>query len=1156
MEYLSPQNLSTLEGFLNIAKSDPKAELECKLLSGKIQTKDVVDRILSAIQKLSIGPPKEEQYLTVSYPDNTRVVVHGVHHIHKVCSNNSFREISLEVERKERYYDGKRDVVEVSDINSKFTLRRETPIKKDYDGNPNDPKAFPRVIHRKSYQTHNGLFQIDISMVRSRGGDAVTLRDILKRPNTYELELEFIGEKSKLDTKLIIAELVEILTTLLRAYYQTSFLLSESDIQRYQTEFRKSGHKYYNPVTMVRKHIRPGNPHNISKGYTVTNKADGERSGLYVSNDGRLLKITPKFQVTWTGLRAKDSSHAGDFVDGEFIADKQLFCIFDIYRFRKRDIRNLPLMTTDDDVHKNALNSRLGCAHVFLEDIHDFHVEPSLNPMRIEAKLFLAGDGVAMEEAITRMISTEFEYKTDGLIFTPRLSGVAPPADLIGNTWNTVYKWKPAEQNSIDFLVRLTPHKFIDPDTANEVQKGELYVARNARDMYVYPRETLNGEYSPRTLPSDFQLTGDTERIPSIFQPSVPRDPDAYEILLQLNDRGIPIDEEKQKIEDNTIIECAFDVEKRRWIVMRTRYDKTYEYKVLKKPQYGNDVLTANSIWTSMHVPVTIEMLKTHVTSPMDDTTEDDMYYRDDLKRDSRMLDNVYKFHNRIKESLYEKYIKKGDTLLELAVGRGGDLYKWIKAQPSRIVGMDISLSNLASPVDSVSRRILEAKKDKRVPATLLLQGDFTEHPLFEQSDKYMPILLGTQSGSTDYLKQFEGLNAFDDVACQFAMHYACKTEETFRNFTKNVRDSCKEYFFGTCSDGKSIYTLLHNKSTHLFGSDGRIAGEYTKEYVDKDTWSEEFGMGVKVMLESFVKPEIEYLVPFGKVVEIMEEMGFELEDSKLFNELYESQAKISLGEMQRDFSFLNRMFVFKRVKEFKKIEPEVVEEKEPEKVEEPKKEPEKEPEKAVGEAADKEVEKEAEKPEEVQEVVVPEVKEEKVEKAVRKRKLKKVEPEDVVLFGVADATGGEFREFSNMSEHSVEIDGVKYGSVEQYFQAMKATEFKDDETLKKILKTKTAKAVKALGNKVKDFNEDTWKVRRDDVMKKAVRAKFVQHPELRKKLMDTGEKTIGFADARDNYWSIGTSMGLEKAKLPGKWKGENHLGKIMMELRKEFHNS
>lgn len=1145
MEYLSPQHLKVLEEFLNIAKRDSKAEVECKLLSGKIQTKDVVDRIVSAVQSISIGPPTEEQYLTIGYPNDTRVVVKGVHPIHKVCSNNSFREIPLEVERKERYYDGKRDVLDVSEINARFTLRRETPVKKDYDGSPSDPKAFFRLINRKTYKTPNGLFQIDISMVKSkdREGKVKLVRDVLKQPHTYELEIEFIGEKTKLDTKLVIQELMMITTTLLKAYYQTNFLLTQSDIQRYEQEFKRSGHIFFNPVTMVRKHIRPGNPHNISKGYTVTNKADGERSGLYVANDGRILKFTPKLQVTWTGLKVKDNSHAGDFLDGEFIADKNLFCIFDVYRFRKRDTRNLPLMTTDEDTLNNPLNSRLGCAHLFLDDMKDFQVEPSLKPMRIEAKLFLAGDGSVMEEAITRMLDTQFEYKTDGLIFTPRTSGVAPQADRNGSTWTRVYKWKPAEQNSIDFLVRFTPKRFINPLDGKEVIQGELYVSRNAKDIYVYPREMMTGEYVPRNLPADFELLN-AARIPSLFQPSVPRDPDAFQILIPLNEKGVPIDDENQKVEDNTIIECAFNTDTRQWTIMRTRYDKTYQYKVLREAQYGNDVSVANSIWTSMHVPVTSDMLKKHFTEPIDDTLEDDMYYRDDIKRDTRAFTDVYSFHNRIKEDLYSKYVKKGDTLLELAVGKGGDLQKWIKAQPSKIVGMDISLSNLASPVDSASKRYLEKKRDGRVPPLLLVQGSFTSHPLFEQDDKYMPILMGTQSGHTDYLKQFEGLNAFEDVSCQFAMHYACETEETFRNFAKNIRDSCKEFFFGTCSDGQAIYSLLIGKKTHLFTVEGRVAGEYTKEYLDKDSWTEEFGMPVKVYLESFVKPEIEYLVPFGKVTEIMEEMGFELQDTKLFSEIYENQTRITLGDMQRDFSFLNRAFVFKRVRKFKEPEPEeekveVKEEKEKEEEEE-----EEQPKENVEEEIEKVAEEKRLEAEEVKEAEKP-----------KKRKLKKAEPEpEPILFAGADESKGEYRDFSNMSDHPVEIDGTKYPSVEHYYQAMKAVEFKDEDTLKKILKTKTSKSVKALGNKVKDFNEEVWKAKQDEVMEKGVRAKFVQHPELREKLVETGGKVIGYADARDLYWSIGTSMGLEKAKSPSKWRGQNKLGKILMKLREVFN--
>ena len=1124
MEHLSPQNLATIGEFLKVAKRDIHAEFECKLLAGRIQTKDVVDRILGAIETISVGPPKEEQYLTFSYPDNTRVVVHGMNHIQKVCSNNSFREIPLEVERKERYYDGKSDVLDVSELSSRFTLRRETAIKKDYDGNPSDVKAYPRLINRKSFTTTGGLFQIDISMVKSKDktGRVVLVRDLLKQVHTYELEIEFIGKSTAMDNQSIITELFQVMTTILKAYHQTGFLLPESDIQRYSNEFKTSVNIFFNIVTMMRKHVRIEKPHNISTGYTVTNKADGERSGLYVASDGKLLKITPKLQITWTGLTSNDNTHAGDFLDGEYIPEKHLFCVFDIYRFRKRDTRNLPLMTTDDDITKNPLNSRLGCVHMFLEDIIKFKVEPSLNPMRIEAKLFLAGDGVAMEEAISQILDTQFEYKTDGLVFTPRSTGVAPQSDRDRNTWKRVYKWKPAEQNSIDFLIRFAPRT-----QTLGIQKGDLYVSRNARDMYVYPREMMTGEYVPRELPSDFELTSAT-RIPSVFQPSLPRDPDAYKIIIKLNDKGIPVDDENNKIEDNTIIECAFSTETREWNVLRTRHDKTYQYKVQKEPQYGNDVSVANSNWTSIHFPVTSEMLRKHVTNPIEEAMEDDTYYREDVKRDSRLLSDVYDFHNRIKDTLYSQYIQKGDTLLELAVGKGGDMNRWIKAQPSRIVGMDISLANLASPVDSVSLRYLKKKAEMRVPHVLVVQGNFTHYPLFEQEDKYMPLLLETQTAHTDYLKYFEGLKTFDDVSCQFAMHYACETEESFRNFAKNIKETCKQYFFGTCSDGQSIYSLLMGKQTHIFGEDRRVAGEYTKEYKDKETWSEEFGMPVKVYLESFVKPEIEYLVPFGKVTEIMREMGFELEDTKLFNEIYGNQTRFIFGDMQQTFSFLNRSFVFKRVKELKEPEEKEPEEKEPEEKEPEEKEPEeKEPES-----------EEKEKP--------------------KKRKLKKaVEPEqEPVLFFGADESKGEYRGFSNMAEYPMEIDGIKYPSVEHYFQAMKATEFKDEDSLKKIMKTKTGKAVKAVGKKVNNFNQDVWDSKKNEVMEKAVKAKFVQHPELRKKLQETGDKMIGEANPRDLYWGIGTSITQEKAKFPSKWRGLNKLGKILMELRNEFNVS
>jgi ribA/ribD-fused uncharacterized protein len=342
-------------------------------------------------------------------------------------------------------------------------------------------------------------------------------------------------------------------------------------------------------------------------------------------------------------------------------------------------------------------------------------------------------------------------------------------------------------------------------------------------------------------------------------------------------------------------------------------------------------------------------------------------------------------------------------------------------------------------------------------------------------------------------------------------MHYACESEEIFRAFAKNLQKYGKDVLFGTCSDGKSIYSLLAGKKTYLFGTDKHVSGEYTKEYDDRETWTEEFSMPVKVYLESFDKPAIEYLVPFEKVTTILEEYGWDLVETKLFSELYAAQNGITLTHEQQAFSFLNRTFVFKR--------------------------------------SSKKVEKEEEKPVEVE---TPKAEEEKP----KKRKLKKPTEEagpPPVLFHGADESKGEHRNFSNMSEHPIEVDGAKYSTVEHYFQAMKAKEFKDDEIYEKIIKAKSAKAAKALGKKVKGFVTEVWDSKRDEVMRVGVKTKFVQHPELRKQLQETEDRMIGEADARDTYWGIGTAMTSEKSKHPDKWRGQNKLGKMLMELRQEF---
>jgi ribA/ribD-fused uncharacterized protein len=122
--------------------------------------------------------------------------------------------------------------------------------------------------------------------------------------------------------------------------------------------------------------------------------------------------------------------------------------------------------------------------------------------------------------------------------------------------------------------------------------------------------------------------------------------------------------------------------------------------------------------------------------------------------------------------------------------------------------------------------------------------------------------------------------------------------------------------------------------------------------------------------------------------------------------------------------------------------------------------------------------------------------------------------------------------------------------------QWSKAKMFGDAETQSKIMKTKSTKSARTFGDKVKEFNEERWAEVQDNLMKIALKAKFSQHPELRAKLVATGDRPIAEANPRDKYWGIGTSSTTSKANDPSKWPGKNRLGALLQELRNELKNA
>merc|ERR1712070_66796 len=63
---------------------------------------------------------------------------------------------------------------------------------------------------------------------------------------------------------------------------------------------------------------------NIRKNYTVTDKADGERKLLYISENGKIYMIDTNMNVIFTGMKTQQKEYYQSLLDGEHIKyDKQ-----------------------------------------------------------------------------------------------------------------------------------------------------------------------------------------------------------------------------------------------------------------------------------------------------------------------------------------------------------------------------------------------------------------------------------------------------------------------------------------------------------------------------------------------------------------------------------------------------------------------------------------------------------------------------------------------------------------------------------------------------------------------------------------------------------------------------------------------------------------
>jgi ribA/ribD-fused uncharacterized protein len=127
---------------------------------------------------------------------------------------------------------------------------------------------------------------------------------------------------------------------------------------------------------------------------------------------------------------------------------------------------------------------------------------------------------------------------------------------------------------------------------------------------------------------------------------------------------------------------------------------------------------------------------------------------------------------------------------------------------------------------------------------------------------------------------------------------------------------------------------------------------------------------------------------------------------------------------------------------------------------------------------------------------------------------------------------------FSNFSPHPVFI-GTTWPTSEHYFQAQK---FEDGALRMKIQMTKSPMIAARLGRNREWPLRPDWEQIKDDVMRQAIKAKVMQHADVRETLLSTGDALIVEHTTNDRYWADGGDGG-----------GLNMLGRILMEVRAEL---
>lgn len=592
--------------------------------------------------------------------------------------------------------------------------------------------------------------------------------------------------------------------------------------------------------------------------FMLTDKRDGIRTVINIHKDYVSILSDPS-----NIERHKVSYNKSMIIEGEAVTmhdGEKVIIIFDV------------LMIDDKNVTHEGIDKRVTYIPKVVSILN------KITQLKFkEATYFILSNQQRYKSQFEEMFKTDRGYDIDGLILVKR-----DQAYLI----TEAYKWKPVEQQTIDFYCRKCPEELLGKKYYIEKEGHTLYLLFVGCSVNMSSNLQLPYIDGYKIL---FNVPNQQIYRPTAFAtPLVPLSYLYYHpnINEDLDEKIIELSCEKECTE---FYRNKFLVN---WTLHRIRHDKV----MIPGMAYGNDYRTAFYSFMNHIDPFPIEQL-------YQGSSKSDQYFKN-VGAENNTYSAMRALMSYVKSQLISQYAFKVNRVLDIASGRGADLRRYIQLNS---IGVVVVTDIDKAAITELFSRWLEFSRKSRTMINSSLRGVIMDvNDPAEQNINRITSVVDSSS--------------FNTIFCHQAIHYFLESLDSIRNLAKLCGSLTipGSHIIFTCPFGEEIFKKIGTNENWIGIESDMTKYKYERMYTDNKF--EAAGQKIKVLLP-FSASELyeEYLVNISTLEQIFDEQKMKLVEAKTMDNYLDAfnihQKKVydKLTTLDKENIGLYGVIIFKR---------------------------------------------------------------------------------------------------------------------------------------------------------------------------------------------------------------------------------------------------